>query len=298
MTLLRISNRQPRWLQAGVLLCVMIVLPLGFASAADLEAVERKLGEAVADGDLSLDEAKLMLDTLKKATDPKKEHDKKHVYTKEGQAHYFDATWKKLQAMVKAGQITEKYAHEKMAAMKKGAAAKGAYDKYGKGPKSDGDERLQKFRANEVEIHKAVRAGRMSKEDAARKLEALKKEIFSEKYPEKAGKGGKDGKDGGDERARKFREIEIEIWSAVKAGKMSKEDAVRKLGELKNQIFEGKYPDKGGKGAKSAKGNEDERLRKFKEIEAKIYEAVKAGKMSKEDADEKLSAIKNELFGK
>ena len=33
-------------------------------------------------------------------------------------------------------------------------------------------------------------------------------------------------------------------------------------------------------------------------VEAKVYEAVKAGKMSKEDADEKLSAIKNELFGK
>ncbi|MHC4171662.1 MAG: hypothetical protein ACYTBX_10845 [Planctomycetota bacterium] len=42
------TNRlNSRWLQACVLLCAMVVLPLGIASAHDYEAVEKQLGEGV-----------------------------------------------------------------------------------------------------------------------------------------------------------------------------------------------------------------------------------------------------------
>ena len=103
------TNRKSRWVKAGVLLCAMIVLPLGITSAADYEAVERKLGEAVAEGQLSLDEAKLMLDTLRKSggkypsSHDKKQSYKKEAYQKEGVN--LDGAWKKLQMMVKEGKI-------------------------------------------------------------------------------------------------------------------------------------------------------------------------------------------------
>jgi len=332
-----------RCLGAGVLLCAMIVLPLGIASAADYEAVERKLGEIVAEGHLSLDEAKLMLDTLRKTGGKKasgyekKQSYKKQSYKKENSN--LDGAWKKLQMMVKEGKITEAQARQKMAAMKKGAydkREKGAYEKHGKSSKGGGDERMHKFKQIEEkiyaaveagnmskgnahehlahlkrelfggehrakggkaggdarmrtykEIEAAVRAGKLSKEDAQKKLAHLKGQTFSGKHPDKRGQGGKEH---GDERAKRFRKIEEQIYAAVKAGKMSKEDAHKKLGNLKREIF-------GGEGGKNAKGDGDERMRKYREIEVKLHKAVESGKMSKEDAMRKLGEIKKQIFG-
>ena len=48
-----------------------------------------------------------------------------------------------------------------------------------------------------------------------------------------------DKKAGKDPRAEKFRVAEEKIWGAVKAGKLSKEDAMKKLKGLKDQIWSG-----------------------------------------------------------
>jgi polyhydroxyalkanoate synthesis regulator phasin len=281
-----------RCLQAGVLLCAMIVLPLNIASAADFEAVERKLGEAVAEGYLSLNEAKVMFDALRKSghfqkhpqQHPEKypqKHDKKAGHKpdhhKEGQANH-EAIWNKLQAMVKAGQITEKQAHQKMGEIKK--QAKGKHE--GKG---DGDERMRKYREIEEKVHAAVRAGKMSKEDAHRKLESIKKEIFS---------GGQDkaGNGGGDERARKFREIETEIHEAVNAGKMSREDAHRKLEGLKREIF-GQHLEKSNESG----GREHRRFshEDFRRAEAELEKLIDQGKISQEDARKRLDQMRRAM---
>ena len=44
----------------------------------------------------------------------------------------------------------------------------------------------------------------------------------------------------GNEGAAKFRAMEEEIWAEVKKGEMSKEDAMEKLGQLKEEMFGGK----------------------------------------------------------
>ena len=46
-----------------------------------------------------------------------------------------------------------------------------------------------------------------------------------------------DKKGGKDPRAEKFRAAEEEIWGAVKAGKLSKEDAMQKIEGLKKKMF-------------------------------------------------------------
>ena len=100
-----------------------------------------------------------------------------------------------------------------------------ADDKKGrKGP------RAEKFHAAEKEINAAVKAGKLSKKAAQKKLGAIKKQIWTDKGKEQ-NRGGKDP------RAEKFRAAEEKIWGAVKAGKLSKKEAMSKLEVLKGQIW-------------------------------------------------------------
>jgi hypothetical protein len=99
-----------------------------------------------------------------------------------------------------------------------------------------------------------------------------------------------DKKGGKDPRAEKFRLAEEKIWSAVKAGKLSKAAAQKHLGAIKNQIW-------ADKGKKQNRGGKDSRAEKFRAAEEKIWSAVKAGKLSKEAAQKKLTGLKKEIWG-
>ncbi|UCF16346.1 MAG: hypothetical protein JSW59_02590, partial [Phycisphaerales bacterium] len=105
-----------RWLQICVLLCVVVVLSVGIASAQDYKAVEKRLGEAVANGELSLAQASVMMDALRKAGGAKKKAAKSKSDTD------LEGAWEKLTAMVKAGELTKEQAIDKMSAIKKEAA--------------------------------------------------------------------------------------------------------------------------------------------------------------------------------
>jgi polyhydroxyalkanoate synthesis regulator phasin len=151
------SNRpNSRGLQLLVLLCAMLVLPFGVAFAQDFDAVERKLGEAVAEGDLSLEHAMAMMESLREVAEYDEDegsesvrsywsveagkltekqvkqhyeglkenaagHEKSWIWKADLRHAHAEASWKKLQAMVKAGKMTEKQAHAKMAAIIKNA---------------------------------------------------------------------------------------------------------------------------------------------------------------------------------
>ncbi|MBI24910.1 MAG: hypothetical protein CMN05_15150, partial [Roseibacillus sp.] len=67
--------------------------------------------------------------------------------------------------------------------------------------------------------------------DAEKRLLEMRKAIRSE------GRGDK--KESRDERGLKYRAMEEKIWAAVKAGKLSKEDAMKKLAGLKKEIWGG-----------------------------------------------------------
>ena len=118
------NRSNPRWLRACVLACVMVVLPLGIVSAQDYEAVGRRLDEAVSNGELSLEQAGIMLDTLRKAGGDKKQAPKtknetaKKLIPKTKSGTDLDGVWKKLQAMVEAGEITQEQAVGMMSAIK------------------------------------------------------------------------------------------------------------------------------------------------------------------------------------
>ena len=98
--------------------------------------------------------------------------------------------------------------------------------------KAGRDSRAGKLRVAEEKIWSAVKAGKLSKEAAQKKLAGLKKDSGDKK-------GSGDKKESYDKREAKFNAFEKEIWGAVKAGKLSKEAAQKKLAGLKKEIWEG-----------------------------------------------------------
>jgi len=68
-----VSETPNRWnsrtLLASMLLCAAVVLPVGMTFAQDYDAVERRLGEAVAEAELSLEQANAMMGALRRSTD-------------------------------------------------------------------------------------------------------------------------------------------------------------------------------------------------------------------------------------
>jgi len=161
--------------------------------------------------------------------------------------------------------------------------------------KAGKDPRAEKFRAAEEKIWGAVKAGKLSKEAASKKLAGLKKEIWGGDLKKDSGdkkKGSGDKKEGYDKREAKFHAFEKEIWGAVKAGKLSKEDAMKKLTGLKKEIWGGDLKKDSG----DKKKGYDKREAKFNALEKEIWGAVKAGKLSKENAMKKLEGLKKDMF--
>ena len=155
---------------------------------------------------------------------------------KDPRAEKFRAAEEKIWGAVKAGKLSKEAAQKKLGAIKKQIWA----DKGKEQNRGRKDSREEKFRAVEEKIWGAVKAGKLSKEDAMKKLAGLKKEIWGGDLKKDSGdkkKGSGDKKEGYDKREAKFHAFEKEIWGAVKAGKLSKKEAMSKLEVLKGQIW-------------------------------------------------------------
>jgi len=251
------TNRSnSRWLQACVLLCAMVVLPVGIASAQDYKAVERRLGEAVSNGELSLEQAGLMMAALKKEAAKSKSDTN------------LESIWKKLQAMVKTGELTEEQANAKMSAIKKEAAKKD----------QDSDRTKAYLMKVRKELGAAVEADRISKEDAAKRYEAAKKGIQKRMAAGRSQRGSK----------RITREdyarAEAELRKAVAESKISGEDARARLAGMRKMIGEK------SEGATRKITRED-----YARAEAELKKAVAEGRISKEDLRARLNGMRRAM---
>ena len=119
-------------LQRFVLVCMMVMLLLGLVSAQDYDAVNRRLSEAVSNGEVSLEQASIMMDALRKAGGAKKQIPKtdevvRKQSPKTRSGADLDGVQTKLQAMVEAGEITKDQAIAVMSAIKNQAAKRGIH---------------------------------------------------------------------------------------------------------------------------------------------------------------------------
>ena len=134
----------------------------------------------------------------------------------------------------------------------------------------------------EREIWAAAKAGKISKEEAMKKLSSLKGKQQAHGNDAKSdhAKGAH-----GDPRKAKYQAVEREIIAAVKAGKLSKEEAGKKLESVKKTLW--------GQAANN-KGNTSKRISReqAEKMGRDIAAAVKAGKLSREEAHKKSQAIR------
>ncbi len=308
------SPTTPRWLSAIVLLGAVVLMPLGVAYAQDYDAVGKRLREAVAAGELTGEQARIMMDALRKST----LKDKGDVITRE---HYAEVA-EKLKKAVEAGEVSEEHARQRLEEMRKHMATPGEREhanesrritreeyarieaelkklvEVGKITSDDMRKRLERARqmigrkhAEEMDwerirrrIEGAVSSGKMTREEANAKYEELKKEEAARRVRA--------------EQERKLREdyqaFERRIKAAVESGKMTEEEAKKALDDYRHRLGE-----RAEHSEKTDRTDEKRRaLRaKYAAIEKEIQALVEAGKLTPEEAEQKLVEARKRLFG-
>ena len=277
------SRSKSRCLQAFVLLCAMIVLPLGVASAQDYDAVWKRLQAAVKKGEISEKQAHMMMGSLKKAAGENKGRgDKKHRDTDKPN---IEQLGKRLKAAVASGQLSEKDARAKWEAITKHAKS----GKEHAGGQNEQEKVHARLREIWAKLQHAVKEGKISKEDAGRKMGEIKRQALS-------GFEGRDKHDRGEDERKKaeshLREVREHLHRAIREGKISEEDARRKMEEVERDIrsrFEGRDKhDRGGDERQKAEAH-------LREVGEHLRRAVREGKMSEEDARRKMEEVERQI---
>ena len=256
-----------RWLQACVLFCATVMLPFGVANARDYDAVEKRLGEAVSKGELTLEQAGAMMAALRQAGDDGR-HRKDIASSEDWIEDRLQAVGKRLKAAVKAGKLTEAKAWAKWEEIKekeiaprlKAAVAKGEmWEEEARGiwneiRKAENGERLRS----------AVAKGELSAEEARAKWTEINKQVDEERK---------------EERVAKYRAIQARIRAAVEDGELSPEDAEKKLVATREHMFGDERPD-------------------WDAIKGRIERAVESGRITREVADAKYKEIRKRVARK
>ncbi len=90
---------------------------------------------------------------------------------------------------------------------------------------------------------------------------------------------------------RRYMEFMREIKAAFEAGKITKEEAEKKLVAVRKKMFKEKSGDKPGG------GELDARRRKYDLVTKRIKAAIERGDLSAEDGKKKLIVLRKEIFG-
>jgi len=301
-----------RWLRVCVLLCAVVVLPLGIASAQDYKAVEKRLGEAVANGELSLAQASVMMDALRKAGGAKKQATKIKSDTD------LEGAWEKLAAMVKAGELTKEQAIDKMSEIKKEAAEKSQYsdraqaylmkvkkelgelleagkiskeeaakrfaaaekgikERMAAGSSQSGRKRLtrEEYALAEAKLKKAVAEGKISKEDMLARLNGMRREMAGQKDSSKKGITRED-----------YARAEADLKRLAAEGKISKEALRKRLDEMRKVMAE-----------QGERGERRITVEEYKRAEAKMRKMIEDGKAKPEDVERRLIEMRKMIAG-
>ena len=143
------------------------------------------------------------------------------------------------------------------------------------------DARVNRFKAYATEISKAVEAGDLSEEEAEKKLLAMRKRLSQQPAEKPADRDM-------NARVERYKAYVEKIKKAVDAGDLAEKAAEEKLIEMRQRMF-------GQPAAKSAEGDKEARIRRFKAYAEEIKKAVDAGDLSEEEAEKKLLAMRKRL---
>jgi beta-lactamase regulating signal transducer with metallopeptidase domain len=280
---------QSRWLTICVLLCAMVIIPFGMANAQDQEAVEKRLGRAIEQGEITVRQAAAMMEVLEGWTkdddeweqdwDEENWDDDKGDWEEDWDEENWDddkGEWEK--DWDKQGWDKDKGEWEKDWDEQGWDKDKGEWEKdwdeqgwdkdEGEWEEDwDGDEEAY-FDSVMKELKEAVEAGKLSEEEAREKWERF-------------------AHDGDDMEMHEieYEEMAAHIIEAAESGEISEKDADEKLARLRKEF----YNDDDGDYDENV--NEEKYAREVEEIQ----EAVAKGKMSREAAHEKLEWLRAAL---
>ncbi len=182
-----LNRKTSRWLQACVLLCAAVVIPLGMGCAHKHDAVGKRPGKAVEAGELTREHAEPMMDALRRADEGPDEDEWDKAWDKDDddwnkdwdEKEYYEGIGEKLKAAVEAGELTEDEAEAKWRAIKE--KDEDDWDKAR-------DEENAYYEKVWNKLEAAVAEGRMSQKDAEAKMLSLKNEFAAETKAAAAGK--------------------------------------------------------------------------------------------------------------
>lgn len=319
-----VSNRPKRshcqLFKALILGWAVLVLPLGLAVAQDFEALERRLGEGVAKGELSLSQAALMLDALRgnqaqntAGKAGKLSESQAHAKLKRAEAEMYrkvaEAELMELRAALQAGELSEEEARMREMQLRAEAEFKQLEAELHAGVVS-GDlseqEAQAKLRHAEAEmtaksaqaelarLSEAVEAGEISEVGARAREIRLKAEIEFKRFeaevfmhlanPRKVQVKRKAAKKDQDtDRAKAYlMKVKQELGAAVEAGEISRKDAAKRFEGAQKAAQENRAA-KQVKRSSSRVSFED-----YRRAEAKMKQMVEEGKAKPEDVERRL----------
>jgi ribosomal protein L29 len=216
-------------------------------------------------------------------------------------AQDFNAIERKLEEAIDAGDLSRKDAAIMLNALKRSKGTAGGDKRTAGGDKrtAGGDKRSdrdleakkRRYLAYAKEIDAAVKAGKLSREEADKKLIEVRTKLFRN--------GGKKPADKGDRRGisvEDYRRGEAKIQDLVKTGVISREDAVKRLTEMRKLVVRDPGKEKESAGDKGSDRDLEAKKRRYMAFVKEIEAAVKSGDLSKEEAEKKLISVRKEMF--
>ena len=281
-----------RWLQACVLLFAMVVLPFGIASAQDYEAVERRLGEGVADGELTLKQASVMMDALKKAGGTRKDQgvDRAEAYlmrVKKELGELVEASEISREAAARRYEGAEKRVKERMAAGRR-ERQRGA-----RGERERSERRFTRedYARAEEKMRKMVEEGKAKPEDVERRLIEMRRMIAAQ-----GERGARGERERGERRFTRedYARAEERMRKMVEEGKAKPEDVERRLIEMRKMM--GWQRERGARDERE-RGERGITVEEYRRAEEKMRKMVEEGKAKPEDVERRLIEMRKMIGG-
>jgi hypothetical protein len=126
-----------------------------------------------------------------------------------------------------------------------------------------------------------------------KKLTGIREQLFGQS-PKKRSDADKSKQR---QRRTRYAELERRLKASVVAGRLSSEDAKKRLIDAKKRIVQAREKMSGKAGGKQVR-DEGALRRRYGELQRRVKAAVDAGQLSREDAEKRLIDARKKMFGK
>ena len=322
---------------------LLVVCISADSSAQDYDAVKNRLIDAVREGEITLRQAADMMDALKESAEHERHHhdDDDEDDDDDEREMRFKKTVDKIKALVHAGKLSRKEAHEKLKAMERAFEKEEEDEIHFRHREEDGNKkkkvesRIEKKDGKEFseedyeliqkKIIELVRAGKLSREDAHKKLIAIKKAMGEKKERreiserremerreserrkririerERSENRKSEESRNYAEMARRYYAAEKKLAELVESGKITKKQAVRRIAEMKRDLAKKRAESsRKQEGRKSSNGERESRERenperRWADFKRRIEIGLKNGTISREKAHEMMSDFRKKM---